>query len=183
MTAMHDNASELLPLVDEEGRTVGRATRGLCHGGSRLLHPVVHLHVVRRADGALYLQRRPDWKDVQPGRWDTAVGGHVAVDEPIADALRREALEELRLGGFEAVPVARYVFESAVERELVHVFRTVTDAEPQPTAELDGGRFFTYGELRRRLATDFFTPNFEQEWLRFLAADMERGWTAAECGG
>ena len=25
--------------------------------------------------GELYLQRRPDWKDIQPGKWDTAVGG------------------------------------------------------------------------------------------------------------
>ena len=36
---------ERFPLVDEEGTVVGVATRGACHDGSRLLHPVVHLHV------------------------------------------------------------------------------------------------------------------------------------------
>ena len=40
-----DNAEEMFPIVDEEGNITGAATRGECHGGSMLLHPVVHLHV------------------------------------------------------------------------------------------------------------------------------------------
>ena len=73
---MKDNMNEMLPLVDEEGNIIGAATRGECHGGSKPLHPVVHLHVFN-SRGELYLQRRPQWKDIQPGKWDTAVGGHV----------------------------------------------------------------------------------------------------------
>ena len=73
---MKDNNQELLPLVDEEGNVIGSATRGQCHDGSKLLHPVVHLHVFDSL-GRLYLQQRPLWKDIQPGKWDTAVGGHV----------------------------------------------------------------------------------------------------------
>ena len=42
---MRDNSEELFPLVDEDGRVTGKATRGECHNGSRLLHAVVHLHV------------------------------------------------------------------------------------------------------------------------------------------
>ena len=42
---MQDNHNERFPIVDEEGRVVGVATRGECHSGSKLLHPVVHLHV------------------------------------------------------------------------------------------------------------------------------------------
>ena len=40
-----DNQEEIFPIVDEEGRVIGSATRGECHSGSHLLHPVVHLHV------------------------------------------------------------------------------------------------------------------------------------------
>ncbi len=40
-----DNSEEMFPVVDEQGNILGAATRGECHGGSRLLHPVVHLHV------------------------------------------------------------------------------------------------------------------------------------------
>ena len=42
---MTDNQEEMFPVVDEEGNITGAASRGECHGGSKLLHPVVHLHV------------------------------------------------------------------------------------------------------------------------------------------
>ena len=42
---MQDNRLEKFPLVDENGVVIGSATRGECHDGSKLLHPVVHLHV------------------------------------------------------------------------------------------------------------------------------------------
>ena len=63
---MRDNQNELLPLVTPDGKVTGSATRGECHGGSKLLHPVVHLHVFN-SNGQLYLQLRPKWKDIQPG--------------------------------------------------------------------------------------------------------------------
>ena len=73
---MQDNLQERFPIVDDEGHVVGAATRGECHNGSRLLHPVVHLHVFNPT-GEVYLQKRPAWKDIQPGKWDTSVGGHM----------------------------------------------------------------------------------------------------------
>ena len=50
-----DNLKEKFPIVDEEGCVVGSATRGECHNGSKLLHPVVHLHVFN-SKGEVYLQ-------------------------------------------------------------------------------------------------------------------------------
>ena len=84
----------MFPIVDEQGNIINAATRGECHNGSKLLHPVVHLHVFN-SKGEIYLQKRPDWKDIQPGKWDTAVGGHVNLGESIEIALRREVKEEL----------------------------------------------------------------------------------------
>ena len=40
-----DNSQEMFPVVDEEGNILSAATRGECHSGSMLLHPVVHLRV------------------------------------------------------------------------------------------------------------------------------------------
>lgn len=164
---LKDNSSELFPVVDPTGAVVGRATRGECHGGSMLLHPVVHLHVFN-SRGELYLQRRPAWKDIQPGRWDTAVGGHVAWGERVEEALRREAAEELGIGGFEARLVAVYVFRSEREQELVHVHRTCFDGTIVPSDELDGGRFWSVEEIRAALGRGIFTPNFEGEAERVL---------------
>ncbi|MDE5919725.1 MAG: NUDIX domain-containing protein [Duncaniella sp.] len=164
---MKDNSSELFPIVDEEGNVIGRASRGECHGGSMLLHPVVHLHVFDR-EGRLYLQKRPLWKDIQPGRWDTAVGGHIDLGEDVLTALRREAREELGLEQFDPEPLARYVFQSTRERELVNSFRTVTDISPSPSDEVDEGRFWTLEEIRASLGSDIFTPNFADEFVRLF---------------
>lgn len=166
---MEENKKEMFPIVDETGNIIGKASRWHCHDGSKLLHPVVHLHVYN-SRGELFLQRRPDWKDIQPGRWDTACGGHVDFGESVAAALQREVWEELGLRPTDYNPlwVTRYVFESNRERELVHVYRTITDVPPRPSEELDGGRFFSSEEIRQRIGSDFFTPNFETEYTTKL---------------
>ena len=162
---MRDNQEEMFPVVDEDGNITGAATRGECHGGSKLLHPVVHLHVFN-SRGELYLQRRPAWKDIQPGKWDTAVGGHVDFGECVADALKREVSEELGIVDFQPELLTQYVFESERERELVFVHKTIYDGEITPSAELDGGRFWTIDEIRENLGKGIFTPNFENEIKR-----------------
>ena len=45
------NSEELFPIVDEAGNVTGSVTRRECHGGSMLLHPVVHLHVIMPGAG------------------------------------------------------------------------------------------------------------------------------------
>lgn len=159
-----DNSEEIFPLVDETGTVIGSATRGRCHDGSKLLHPVVHLHVFDR-EGRLYLQKRPEWKDIQPGKWDTAVGGHIDFGEDVMTALRREAREELGLTDFSPEFLRSYVFESTREREFVNAFRATVDTVPNPSDELDGGRFWTRTEILAALGHDILTPNFESEYL------------------
>lgn len=167
-TAMHDNHQELFPIVDEQGNVVGSATRGQCHNGSRLLHPVVHLHVFN-SQGEVYLQKRPAWKDIQPGKWDTAVGGHMDYGETPEEALQREACEELGINDFIPQRVGQYVYDSNVERELVYVNRTTFDGPVSPSdEELDGGRFWSLDELRQVMGKNILTPNFESEFCRFF---------------
>lgn len=177
-TMRSDNSQEMFPLVDEAGNVVGAATRGECHGGSLLLHPVVHLHVFR-STGELFLQRRPLWKDIQPGMWDTSVGGHIDLGEDVATALRREAREELGMTDFTPRRLMQYVFRSARERELVFVHATTYDLPLHPSDELDGGRWWSTDDIRAHLGRGLFTPNFEGEILQVLEA-MAKG---ADAGG
>lgn len=172
---MKDNSEERFPLVDETGQVIGSATRGECHNGSKLLHPVVHLHVFN-SNGDIYLQRRPDWKDIQPGKWDTAVGGHIDYGETPEEALRREVREELGITDFTPEFVDKYVFESLRERELVYVNRTTYDGPVSPSAdELDGGRFWTIQEIREALGRGVLTPNFESEFQRCFGYVLSNG--------
>jgi isopentenyldiphosphate isomerase/intracellular septation protein A len=157
-------SEEQLPIVDENGVLKGSAPRSLCHRDKSLLHPVVHLHVFN-SRGELYLQKRPENKLIQPGKWDTAVGGHVSAGDSISTALSREAFEEIGIQGFEAQPLTRYLWESEVERELVYMFFTVYDGDITPDSEeLDGGKFWSLTDLEQSLTKEIFTPNFEQEF-------------------
>lgn len=165
---MRDNPNEIFPVVDENGNILGQVTRGHAHDGSKILHPVVHLHVFN-SKGELYLQHRPAWKDIQPDKWDTAVGGHVDLGESVEQALKREVREELGFTDFEPESLGHYVFESKREKELVFVHRCVYDGSIKPSKdELNGGRFWTQQEIAENIGKGVFTPNFENEYKRFF---------------
>ncbi len=166
---------EWFPVVDEDGNTIGKALRSECHNGkSMLLHPVVHLHLFNK-NGELYLQKRASTKDIQPGKWDTSVGGHIDPGESVDEALRREAGEELGLKDFDPVYRGRYIWESSRERELVSSFSTVADAIPEiNNEEIDDGRFWTVKEITEDLGHEIFTPNFENEFIKILNYESQR---------
>ncbi len=165
---MTDNNQELLPIVKEDGNVIGSITRGQAHNGSKVLHPVVHLHLFD-LQGNLYLQHRPAWKEIQPDKWDTSCGGHVGYGESINQALQREVREELGISDFHAVPLGIYVFESTRERELVYTYKAVYQGDIHPSQEeLNGGRFFHPWEIQDALGKGLFTPNFEDEYHRFF---------------
>ncbi|HCU60560.1 MAG TPA: NUDIX hydrolase [Prolixibacteraceae bacterium] len=155
---------EWLPLVDEQGRILGKAPRSHCHRGDKLLHPVVHLHVLNK-NKALFLQKRAVDKLVQPGKWDTAVGGHISFGEKLEDSLKREAWEEIGLHDFSARLVKTYKWETEMEAELVYVFVTYDFKNINiHSDEVEGGRFWTKNQIEKNMGTNVFTSNFEYEY-------------------
>ncbi|OIP85038.1 MAG: NTP pyrophosphohydrolase [Porphyromonadaceae bacterium CG2_30_38_12] len=164
--------TEYFPLVDENGKVIGKASREECHRGTFWLHPVVHLHVLN-SRGELYLQKRAPTKDIQPNKWDTAVGGHVDFGEEIASALRREAFEELGISHFEPVFLLRYKFVSLQEAELVHSHYCVYEGKiiPNPI-EITEGKFWKISDIKEKIGSGTFTPNFENEFQMLYAKKL-----------
>jgi isopentenyldiphosphate isomerase/intracellular septation protein A len=165
------SGEEMLPLVDENGTLLGSAPRSECHSGPGKLHPVVHLQIADGA-GGIYLQKRSATKLVQPGAWDSAVGGHVGVGEDLNTALLRELREELGVHqlaleaeGAKIEPLFRYRWDTDIESELVFSFalRYRGPFAPDP-AEVQEGRFWSVAEIRANLGKGVFTPNFEHEF-------------------
>ena len=159
-------AVEYFPVVSEDGKVIGKATRTECHSGTFLLHPVVHLHIFNTS-GELYLQKRAMNKDIQPGKWDTSVGGHVDYGEEIEQALIREVREELDIEDFIPVFINRYKFISKREAELVHSYYTIYNGPViVDLSEISEGKFWKIKDIEENIGKEVFTPNFEQEFIK-----------------
>jgi isopentenyldiphosphate isomerase/intracellular septation protein A len=155
---------EWLPIVNEQGGIIGKAPRSACHRGEKLLHPVVHLHVLN-SQKHVYLQKRPLDKLIQPGKWDTSVGGHISAGETLENALKREAWEEIGLHDFSARLVKTYRWDSPIESELVYVFVSYDFKSIHlHSEEVVEGRFWTVKQIDSNIGNEVFTPNFEYEY-------------------
>ena len=160
-------AIEMLPVVDAGGIVVAQAPRSFCHGAHKPLHPVVHLHIVDRL-GHIYLQKRSMTKKLLPGKWDTAVGGHISYGESVIESLVREAGEELGFFDFNPIELDRYIFESEVEKEMVFVFAAVGNFKLQPdNDEVSEGRYWALADIDKALGEGVLTPNFELEYSKY----------------
>ena len=159
-------SEEWLPLVDDTGKITGSAPRSIVHAKSFLMHPVVHLHVIHK--GKILLQKRPAHKLIQPGKWDTAVGGHVSVGESIETALQRETSEEIGLKSFKVRALGQYKWTSSVENELVFSFVTEHRGPFNfDKTEVEEVRFWSFDEIMKNKGKGIFTPNFEFEFEKY----------------
>lgn len=159
---------EWLPLVDNEGKIVGKAQRSECHSNKELLHPVVHVHIFNNK-GELYLQKRPETKDTQPGKWDTSVGGHISFGESLEQALKKEIREETGLENLDCKFFKKHIWVSDIETELVYIFvANYNQLINHINDEIADGRFWKISEIEENLGKQIFTPNFEFEFVTFI---------------
>ena len=158
---------EYFDIVDDSGEIIGKATREECHGDKSLAHRTVHV-LVFNSKGELFLQKRAMNKDIQPGKWDTSVGGHLDLGENYDQAVRREMKEELGI----SAPVKRmydYIWCSDVETEHVRTYICTYDGKIKvDRGEITEGRFWSHAEIEAQMGAGVFTPNFEEEYQKYL---------------
>ena len=163
---------ELFDIYDKEGRHIGTAPRSRCHGDPSLIHRTSHVVVIHPQNGSILLQKRNLQKDIQPGKWDTAVGGHLALGEDYLTGAKRELAEELGIKGeVELFPIFDSKIRNDIESEDVRVFGAFIaggfDFDP---GEIDEIRFWQRDELEDPELQKDFTPNLIKE-IEQLKAD------------
>lgn len=161
--------TEWFAVYDKQHRRIGRAPREICHNGSMLLHRVVHLLIIDDSGRILLQKRHPD-KKIQPGKWDTSVGGHIAFGEAPEEALVRETREELgfipETGKIEFLH--EYDMTSSVEKEWVATWKILYSGPFQfQKNEITEIRFFSDQEISGLSGSGDLTPNFEDEYTRY----------------
>ena len=157
---------ETFDVVNDHDEVIGSASRSQVHGDPSLIHRVAHV-LVFDSGGRLFLQKRSTTKDVQPGKWDTSVGGHVDAGESYEAAAAREMAEELGVAGPVPEYLYRYRHTNDYESEMVSTFRVVWDGRIElDREEIDEGRFWTSQEIAES-DPEIFTPNFLDELVRY----------------
>jgi isopentenyldiphosphate isomerase len=156
--------AEFFEIVDEQDRVIGKAPRSECHGDPSLIHRVAHVLVVDKS-GRLLLQKRSPHKDIQPGKWDTSVGGHLNIGEDYEAAAYREMKEELGIDGVNLTFLYAYPLRNEIESENVRTYHCLYDGridfDPEEITEV---RSWGMDEIDQNLGNGLFTPNFEEEF-------------------
>ena len=145
-------ADEILDIVDEQDRVVGRAPRGEAYARG-LRHRCVFIEA-RDAEGRLFVHRRTPTKLVFPSHYDMFVGGVVGAGESYDDAALREAEEELGVSGLpRPVSLFKFLYDDGAGQtwwSAVYEVRCALPVDPQ-VEEVAWHGFLTDEELERRL--------------------------------
>jgi isopentenyldiphosphate isomerase len=135
----------------------------VCHGNPSLIHRTAHVFVFHPSGNRILLQLRRKDKDIQPGKWDTSVGGHLDHGEDYETAAVRELREEL---GYTGNADLSFLFDDRIRNEIesenTRVYKIVTEGPFSfQESEIEAIRFWSYEEIDRELASGgtAFTPN------------------------
>jgi 16S rRNA (adenine1518-N6/adenine1519-N6)-dimethyltransferase len=162
-------APERFPIVDENDRKIGTATRQEVHENN-FRHRAVHI-LIFNGTGELLLQKRSPWKDRHPLLWDSSAAGHVEANEQYDETAARELDEELGV-----TAQLRLIGKLPASGETGQEFITVYCAEHDgpfryPVEEISAVEFFPVDIVERWVTNkpEDFAPGFLESWRLFKA--------------
>ena len=156
---------EQVVLISENDEVLGLMEKMQAHENG-ILHRAFSVFLFNDK-GEMLLQKRAADKDIQPGKWDTAVGGHLLPGEEAEAAARREMREELGVEAGTLVFLHRFLMRSPIETEWVTSFAAVHEGPFRPDpGEIDEVRFWTRAEIEAARGTNILTTAFEDEFAR-----------------
>jgi 8-oxo-dGTP pyrophosphatase MutT (NUDIX family) len=157
---------EIVDLVDDENRIVGRAKRSDVRA-KNLLHRGVGI-VCKSSAGQVYVHRRTTTKDVFPGLYDMLVGGVVGSGESYEAAARREILEELGIDGPEPRHLFHHLYLGPLNRSWVAVYEVIWDGPIRhQESEVAWGSYLSLEEVIAKLEVWEWVPDGLEIFQRY----------------
>lgn len=143
---------EYLDLVNKFDEVIGQAPRDWIHKHD-WRHRASHLLIFNQ-EKKIFLQRRSLQKTIDPGRWDTSVGGHVNAGESYLDCICRETEEELGI----CIPAPTLWFKLDAKPINYNEFMAVYYATHEGpfklnTEEISAGQWFALADIQAWLKT------------------------------
>jgi len=166
---------EMLLLVDENDKVVGKETKERCHDGGGLLHRAFMVIVVK--GGKILLTQRSERKRLWPGLWDGSVSSHVHEGERYEESAQKRLREELHI---ECTDI-RYLFKFyyqvpyegvGAEHEICAVLVARYDGDIQPDRdEISSFKFMEPEDFIEDMERDGldYCP-----WLKIAFAKMKK---------
>ena len=151
--------TEILDVVNEEDKVVGRETRQAIVE-SALLHRASHI-ILMNSQGEYFVQKRSEKKDMWPGMHEIGVGERLQAGETYEIAAKRGLFEETGLRS-KITKLFTIKVRSAVANENIEVYKAVTDEDIKfNDTEMEECTFVSEKELRTMLPLRKFTPATE----------------------
>lgn len=165
--------TERLVLVDENDQPIGVGDRKEAWANGYYTRNIRVM--LRDEDGLILSQKRSMKKDLFPGMWTVAAGGHVDEGETWETAAARETKEEIGVSP-ELKLVGDFVFKSdegsKKVRQIIRVYEGTIGSSTQfdlEENEVDEIAWYEPGVLKTMMqeTPDKFTPSFREAIVKF----------------
>ena len=144
-----------------QDQVIGKATRREIHQ-KQLIHRSIHILVFNYSK-QIFLQKRSNTKDENPGIWDTSSAGHVDAGETYDECAERELWEELRIKE-SLKPLAKIKACKETYQEHVQVYVCKTNASITINRnEISEGKYCDWAALPYVIQNnkEIFTSSFK----------------------
>ncbi len=152
---------ELLDIVNENGKIVGKEKRSVLHQSPDKIHRTVNI-LISNSNNEVLVQKRSKEKKFGPGIMEISAGGHVKSGQTVEEAAKEELFEELGIRvSLRLIAKELYLFPN--EKELAHLFLGYSNGPFKiDRDEIEKITFVPYDELG-----DFLKVNKEKSMLEY----------------
>jgi len=160
-------SEELVDVVDLEDRVIGVVPRSAVRAGN-LIHRAAYV-LVRNSRGELYVHRRTETKDVDPGLYDMFAAGVCTSGETYDQTAVRELGEELGIEGVAPRFLFKHLYRGPNSRLWGAVYDVLWDGPVRhQESEVAWGTFVPLEELLRMVEEREFCPDSREIFERWL---------------